>query len=646
MDFRDTFREIWIGWIYILDRMRGREPTPDRGARRVAHLEAALGKTRPSRFGADLGDTKNEKSTTNAVEVEVEQRVDVDVSGERQWLGVGDDYGYGLGYSRREKSDGLEEQIERELQRRGYGSRMYCLDLLCSCLTVCILLDISGRGHIGAPPIDTEVYPQRSWWRSIYNRLSQSGLPADEEERAPVIPKLNTHKSKSRQQQRSINEERPDRFTFEYDYDFDEPPPRSIIQTYRSQHFPKELISSDEQRALHVISPSVSNDMESARRSHRFSVSPDATSFPLVTLIQASTSTPEMRNTNPSQPGPSTLIPPDGFARSDSLLGRVFPYTSSTSHECPTDSGHSLLSVSRDGCTPAKATPRARLTPSTPLVIGDRMAGERSTPMAADPQVSSPHSLTAELIAQSPTARVSDDLLPSTSSHRRESAQYHPDATTHSPAPYDQPNVTDSHQEHVLEEAQLRGRGDNSSQKPMRSNLRRSSAQIYDATSRRPRTRVHSNLISHPDNTAANPKPLQPAYNRPRERRRMSTPMENISQRSVPIPNPSRNRYSVDSLASDVYEDAVLLSRYPNIPANRHSHVQQRMTEDPTRNGFLNSVHPAPLLSDRRTGPMPSNRGPNPRRGRYPNLTIPQPLGVTEHPIPVPARQRGPERRY
>lgn len=53
--------------------------------------------------------------------IEVEQRVDIDR--ERQWLGLGDEYGYGLW--RQEKSEDLEVQIERELERRGYSTRAF-----------------------------------------------------------------------------------------------------------------------------------------------------------------------------------------------------------------------------------------------------------------------------------------------------------------------------------------------------------------------------------------------------------------------------------------------------------------------------------------------------------------------------------------
>ncbi|KAJ7125042.1 organic solute transporter Ostalpha-domain-containing protein, partial [Mycena epipterygia] len=150
LDFRETFREIHVGWIYILDKIRGREPTPDMGARRIAHYESAFGRPRPSNLPTSkgLGESDDvEKGFLSPSAIQMETREDT------SWLGLG-------GYNRREKSEGLEVQIERELERRGYGSH------------------IPGRGHIG-PAHDADVAPghkiQRSWWRSVYSRVSQSG---------------------------------------------------------------------------------------------------------------------------------------------------------------------------------------------------------------------------------------------------------------------------------------------------------------------------------------------------------------------------------------------------------------------------------------------------------------------------------------
>jgi len=130
LDFRETFREIWAGCIYLFDKIRGREPRHDFGARRTAHYEHAFGQARPApgkphKPQQDAGakaQKKQKAGSTPTSDITINQQVDVDVAGERQWLGLGDDYGYGLGYFRRERSDALSIQIERELQKRGYPS--------------------------------------------------------------------------------------------------------------------------------------------------------------------------------------------------------------------------------------------------------------------------------------------------------------------------------------------------------------------------------------------------------------------------------------------------------------------------------------------------------------------------------------------
>ncbi|KAF8891733.1 organic solute transporter Ostalpha-domain-containing protein [Infundibulicybe gibba] len=143
------------------NKLRGREPTPDLHVKRAAYYEGAFGRPRPSYITGPKNLAREKPSS--GMEVEVEERVEVEVEGERQWLGLGDNYGYGLGYFKRERSDSLEVEIARELQRRGYTN---------------------GRGHIR--PVhekeSTRDKPGRrhSWWRSAYNRISQTGRDEDE----------------------------------------------------------------------------------------------------------------------------------------------------------------------------------------------------------------------------------------------------------------------------------------------------------------------------------------------------------------------------------------------------------------------------------------------------------------------------------
>jgi hypothetical protein len=110
MDFRETFREMYASLVYLWHRTRGVETDPL--ARRIAVHENAFGRSRPEMRREPLGEVKK-------VVMEVDTTVEVAVDGEKQWLGIGDNYGYGL--SRRERSEALGIQFEKELEMRGFG---------------------------------------------------------------------------------------------------------------------------------------------------------------------------------------------------------------------------------------------------------------------------------------------------------------------------------------------------------------------------------------------------------------------------------------------------------------------------------------------------------------------------------------------
>jgi len=112
MDFREIFRELYAGSVYMWHRMRGVETDPL--ARRIAVLEHVFNTSRAEALRGRHGGVKEP-----IFEVDKAVEVEVAVDGERQWLGVGDDYGYGL--SRRERSETLDVKFERELEKRGYG---------------------------------------------------------------------------------------------------------------------------------------------------------------------------------------------------------------------------------------------------------------------------------------------------------------------------------------------------------------------------------------------------------------------------------------------------------------------------------------------------------------------------------------------
>jgi hypothetical protein len=127
MDFRETLRELWAGCVYMSHKSRGKPPQLDQGAVRVAYYETAFGKRRPTQAKQNIVNDRSDggaypkEPTFPMVQVHDEQ-AEVDV-GEKQWLGIGDDYGYGLRFLRKERSESLENQIEKELKKRGYTLR-------------------------------------------------------------------------------------------------------------------------------------------------------------------------------------------------------------------------------------------------------------------------------------------------------------------------------------------------------------------------------------------------------------------------------------------------------------------------------------------------------------------------------------------
>ncbi|KAI0794133.1 organic solute transporter Ostalpha-domain-containing protein [Fomes fomentarius] len=227
MNFKETGRELWQGTVYMIRKYRGREV--DAQARREAVLENVFGRSRFD-ITREAGSSRPKvNSSEKDVNVTVEVEKEVRVGDERQWLGVGDDYIYGLGYQarrQRERSEGLESQIEKELVRRGYSIRG------------------AAAGGAYAPIVDTEAAPapghqrtQASWWRRVYNRLSQSGLDP-ETEGSPSLPSGYPHarrRSASRRRSRDVKSKggtAPLMADVQED-DYNDPPPPSAIRTYR-----------------------------------------------------------------------------------------------------------------------------------------------------------------------------------------------------------------------------------------------------------------------------------------------------------------------------------------------------------------------------------------------------------------------------
>ena len=298
-------------------------------------MENAFGRSRLSERGKS--DTKG---------VHVVEEVDVDIGGERQWLGVGDDYAYGLAYaSRKEKSDGLEEAIEKELVKRGVDIRQPGLHGGDETLK-------ADSGHLrdgqDNPCLDLPVPVRRlsqrptSWWRGIYNRISQSGAEVDEKEDRPE----QHHRRKSR-------------YSKPIDpllLDYDDAPPRSIFHARRENRTSQQLRDND--IGMSAYSPPLSYH--------------EAPRYPPVHQAP-------IKKTLPSTPQDHSLGLPPTSNRSDTLLARVFPEDSPVITS--TELGSSTTSQSTHTHL---GVPHVRLTNNAPVIIvqgGDPNRSQAASPV-------------------------------------------------------------------------------------------------------------------------------------------------------------------------------------------------------------------------------------------------------------------------
>ncbi|KAG7090729.1 hypothetical protein E1B28_009820 [Marasmius oreades] len=385
MDFRETFRELWAGCVYMWSKMRGQEPKVDVVARRQGYYENAFGRARPSAFtttpsGNEGLNDKDRDVMFPSVRVNVERTMEI--GGRREWLGAGNYYGYGI---YREKSEELEEQIEAELARRGYGRA-----------------EIGRRGNI-KPSAEEEVgHPrERSWWRTLYNRISQSTEPEYESRLSPSPSRKVTH-SKRRSSRRSFR--RQDRdveqdLLTDYRIGMDDPPPPSLIRKYRastqspqgnSLYVDARHQDSDALSPLSVYNECRHSQFKRQQQQQRGNVPPP------MQLLPPSGRPADRRLLSPpvlgSSPPPNSLllapVVQQGIPSNDSLLERMFPsktdLVSSTEHtdggfmtSAPpsAENGH-VVGLAGERRTFLSQTP----TPVTPEVAAHRIDGLYRSP--------------------------------------------------------------------------------------------------------------------------------------------------------------------------------------------------------------------------------------------------------------------------
>lgn len=112
----------------MFDSMRGKEPTPDFGVIREAHYRSAFGRQRPFQTNLQQQQMHDRMISANdltfpAVQIEVDREVEVVINGKPEWLLLGK-LDEKQGQPADEKDEGLQQQIDRELARRGYAHRM------------------------------------------------------------------------------------------------------------------------------------------------------------------------------------------------------------------------------------------------------------------------------------------------------------------------------------------------------------------------------------------------------------------------------------------------------------------------------------------------------------------------------------------
>ena len=183
-----------------------------------------------------------------------------------------------------------------------------------------------------------------SWWRGVYNRLSQSGPdPTDER-----FTRLSRHNSRSHHHSRNV-----DHTSLLYEYD-DAPPP-SIIHAYRASHH------SEESRNFDVVTDT------------REASGPDMSITQPAIHVQESADIlgPLPSSKRPSVPPRSTpsSMPTPLFDRTDSLLGRVFPHGSPAMSSIELGGVPSVSSRSIDNASSQSGAAKLRMMSNTSVLI-------------------------------------------------------------------------------------------------------------------------------------------------------------------------------------------------------------------------------------------------------------------------------------
>lgn len=217
-------------------------------------------------------------------------------------------------------------------------------------------MDQNISSHIKAPKEDDGVghaHPrQRSWWRSIYNRISQStDHDFDHDHRLSPSPSRNA--SRNRYSKRASNRQRNPgdverELLADYRNTMEDPPPQSLIRKYRASRQDQRPRDSDDYlsplEVYHTSQMQKQQQQQQRRNSPRQQrvVSPPPSGPPPASLLLSPTGPPQPQR----HPYPNQLS-----VENDSLLGRVFPSRTNLSagHSYTTDGFTTPIQSSDNG---------------------------------------------------------------------------------------------------------------------------------------------------------------------------------------------------------------------------------------------------------------------------------------------------------
>ncbi|KAF8178539.1 hypothetical protein K438DRAFT_1264750 [Mycena galopus ATCC 62051] len=443
---------------------------------------------------------------------------------------------------------------------------------------------------------------------------------ARSEQRLTAQPsKQRKSKSKSKSRPPGSRDFGADRsLLFEHDYDFDDPPPQPILNSHRSRRQERQRSPPVEDHLDTVAPLSGFRDNRSSQQprqsKQRGSSNDPNPSFP-----------PPRSSLSPPRPMPLTSQTP--FARSDSLLGRVFPPSDSDpSSVDPHDSDRSLPSTSAHGAPPSRMTPRGRLILTTPQLLGKQGSPSNQPVEYPTPRpLQAPPARSEEVVHLTGTAA---EWTPQGSRIRDSGLSDQRPVLATSP-------VSDGFAGHSFDPAVPRL--PDSSQKAKRpSGLRRQSAQIYSPDSPSRRGRRQSVDVTSPQipETSYAPPTSSPRNQDRNGKRRQSAPLDAAPYSPFYHEQELRRAgYQVENMQSNITQPSLSGTpsavKYPTVmPPNREGTPQTPTSTHPSYDPYSavvsaasTSNYPSPLGESRRT-PRPQSGERTSRSKDYMTPTI------------------------